>query len=194
LKEWLVFSFTLPKEPSRARVSVWRKLKRAGAINKGQSMWLLPLTDDHIETFRSIAEEVLGNKGEAYVMQASFLDIEYDGDINFNNVTDKQNDNDEPQLEKEMIMLNDGMNAGKQKELKLRRYFNGNADQVFDKVAESVQALKNDNNVANIFNELPGAVPVSEDVELKVVYKDGKDGKKLEYQIRWPAKTGRRAL
>jgi len=97
-------------------------------------------------------------------------------------------------------MLNDELNqdntaenqTAKQKELKLRRYFNGNADQVFDKIAESVQSLKNDNNVANIFTELPSAVSIPEDVELKVVYKDGKNGQKLEYQIRWPASPSKR--
>ena len=87
-------------------------------------------------------------------------------------------------------MPNDGPNQGK--ELKLRRYFNGNADQVFDKITESMQSLKNDNNVANIFDELPGAVSVPEDVELKVVYKDGKGGQKLEYQIRWPVSPSSR--
>ena len=82
----------------------------------------------------------------------------------------------------------------KPKELKLRRYYNGNAEQIFDKISESVQSLKTDNNVANIFDELPGPIAVSEDVELKVVYKESKDGQKLEYQIRWPAKSSGRKL
>ena len=82
----------------------------------------------------------------------------------------------------------------KHKELKFRRYYNGNANQVFDKISESVQSLKTDNNVTNIFDELPEPIAVSEDVELKVVYKESKDGKKLEYQIRWPAKSSGRKL
>ena len=105
-------------------------------------------------------------------------------------------DDESKRLEGEIDMFNDGLSqgniAGKQKELKLRRYFNGNADQVFDKIAESVQSLKGDNNVANIFSELPGPVSIPDDVELKVVYKDNKDGYKLEYQIRWPAKPSKR--
>jgi hypothetical protein len=98
-----------------------------------------------------------------------------------NDIGNKQDE----RFEKEIIV-------NPQKELKLRRYFNGNADPVVDKVSESVQALKNDNNVANIFNELPGAVSIPEDVELKVVYKDGKDGNKLEYQIRWGGNPSKR--
>ena len=79
-----------------------------------------------------------------------------------------------------------------QKNLKLRRYFNGNAEQVFDKIAESVTALKADNNVTNIFDELGEPVPITGDVELKVVYKDDKDGQKLEYSIRWPVTSAKR--
>jgi|GEM_PF-4519396 len=109
---------------------------------------------------------------------------------------DSPDDIERERLESETIMSNIAGNPeGRQKELKLRRYFNGSADQVFDKIAESVQSLKSDNNVASIFDELPGPVAVPEDVELKVVYKDGKDGQKLEYQIRWPVKpSSRKAL
>ena len=35
--EWLMLNFTLPKEPSRVRVSTWRKLKKSGSVNIGQS-------------------------------------------------------------------------------------------------------------------------------------------------------------
>ena len=80
----------------------------------------------------------------------------------------------------------------RQKELKLRRYFVGDRNQALDKIADSVQALKHDNDVAGIFDELPGSVPIPDDVEIKVVYKDGRAGHKLEYQIRWPVKSSKR--
>ena len=71
--EWLMLNFTLPKEPSRVRVSVWRKLKKVGAACIGQSMWLLPLREDHISSFRTISNEILQNKGEAYILHSSFI-------------------------------------------------------------------------------------------------------------------------
>ncbi len=43
--DWIVINYTLPREPSRVRVSLWRKLKKVGAINIQQSMWILPMTD-----------------------------------------------------------------------------------------------------------------------------------------------------
>lgn len=71
--EWLMLNFTLPKEPSRVRVSVWRKLKKSGSVNIGQSMWLLPLTDKHEDVFREISNEILLNNGEAYILRSIFI-------------------------------------------------------------------------------------------------------------------------
>ncbi|NLI92762.1 MAG: chromate resistance protein ChrB [Peptococcaceae bacterium] len=70
--EWLTINFTLPKEPSRTRVSVWRKLKRAGSVNIGQSIWVLPPSDEHYSFFEEIAAEVEENNGEAYIMKSYF--------------------------------------------------------------------------------------------------------------------------
>lgn len=71
--EWLMLNFTLPKEPSRVRVSVWRKLKKSGSVNIGQSMWLLPVEDKHEELFRKISDEITQNSGEAYILKSTFI-------------------------------------------------------------------------------------------------------------------------
>lgn len=90
--EWLMFNFTLPKEPSRVRVSVWRKLKKSGSVNIGQSMWLLPLTDKHEEAFREISNEILQNNGEAYILRSVFIDTGNKTDIRdvFNSARDEE--------------------------------------------------------------------------------------------------------
>ena len=71
--EWLMLNFTLPKEPSRLRVSVWRKLKKHGSVCIGQSMWLLPISDENIGFFNDVSAEILQNKGTAYVLKSSFI-------------------------------------------------------------------------------------------------------------------------
>jgi len=71
--EWLMLNFTLPKEPSRVRVSAWRKLKKSGSVNIGQSMWVLPLSDEHIKVFDGISNDILLNNGEAYILKATFI-------------------------------------------------------------------------------------------------------------------------
>ena len=74
-QEWLILNFTLPKEQSTVRVSVWRKLKRCGSVSIGQSMWVLPLTDEHIRTFSEISKEITENAGSAFIATAEFLKI-----------------------------------------------------------------------------------------------------------------------
>ena len=69
--EWVVINYTLPREPSRTRVSIWRKLKKIGAVNIQQSMWLLPLSEHNITLLNEIKNEVTQNNGEAFVMKSS---------------------------------------------------------------------------------------------------------------------------
>ncbi len=80
-KEWLILNFTLPKEQSRVRVSVWRKLKKSGAVNIGQSMWVLPGHASHLEVFKEISEEITENNGSAYIANADFIEKEGSSDI-----------------------------------------------------------------------------------------------------------------
>ncbi|WP_031420605.1 Chromate resistance protein ChrB [Lachnoclostridium phytofermentans] len=68
-KEWLILNYTIPKEPSRIRVSVWRKLKKCGSVIIGQSMWMLPLSNEHIDIFTEISNEILQNNGDAYILK-----------------------------------------------------------------------------------------------------------------------------
>ena len=56
-KEWIVINYTVPREPSRMRVSLWRKLKKMGAVNIQQSMWILPLTDENFDLLKEIKNE-----------------------------------------------------------------------------------------------------------------------------------------
>lgn len=91
-REWLILNFTLPKEQSRVRVSVWRKLKKCGSVNIGQSMWILPVSEEHIETFNEISKEITENGGSAYMANADFINLESAADIInlFNRVRDEE--------------------------------------------------------------------------------------------------------
>lgn len=80
-KEWLILNFTLPKEQSRVRVSVWRKLKKCGSVNIGQSMWALPISEEHVETFNEISKEIIENSGSAYIANADFINTGSSDDI-----------------------------------------------------------------------------------------------------------------
>lgn len=72
-KVWVILNYTLPKDPSRVRVSVWRKLKKIGSVNIGQSMWVLPFTKEHFDFFSEILNDVQQNQGEGYLLDANFI-------------------------------------------------------------------------------------------------------------------------
>lgn len=66
--KWIAINYTLPREPSRVRVSVWRKLKKMGAISVQQSMWILPSSDENSALFHVVKDEVSRNGGEAFML------------------------------------------------------------------------------------------------------------------------------
>ncbi len=69
--EWIVINYTLPREPSRTRVSIWRKLKKIGAVNMQQSLWILPRTDENFQLFSEMKNDISKNGGEALIMESS---------------------------------------------------------------------------------------------------------------------------
>jgi hypothetical protein len=72
--EWNAINYTLPREPSRARVSIWRKLKKIGAVSIQQSMWILSSNDENYALLNEVKDEVSKNGGEAFLMTFSVDD------------------------------------------------------------------------------------------------------------------------
>jgi hypothetical protein len=65
---WVVFSYSLPSHASSARVTLWRRLRRLGAISPTGSVYILPATEESVEAFQWLAQEIQQAKGEALVM------------------------------------------------------------------------------------------------------------------------------
>lgn len=67
---WIVFCYSLPsKSSSSPRVTLWRRLRRIGAISLKSSIYVLPDRDECIESFQWLAQEVQQAKGEALVIR-----------------------------------------------------------------------------------------------------------------------------
>jgi hypothetical protein len=66
-QQWLLLSYTLPREPSAPRVALWRKLKKLGAVLLHDALWVLPATPALQEQVRWLATEIAEADGSAEV-------------------------------------------------------------------------------------------------------------------------------
>ena len=64
---WVLLAYRLPREPSRPRLAVWRKLKRLGVAQLGDGLVALPVDSRNREQLEWIADEVVEAEGEASV-------------------------------------------------------------------------------------------------------------------------------
>src|SRR4051812_31353986 len=69
--EWALLAYRLPREPSTPRITVWRKLKRLGAVQLVDGLVTLPADPATVEAFDWLAEEIVDAGGEAWTWRAS---------------------------------------------------------------------------------------------------------------------------
>jgi hypothetical protein len=68
--EWVLLAYRMPREPSTPRISVWRKLRRLGAVQILDGLVGLPLDARTKERLEWIADEVIEAGGEASIWLA----------------------------------------------------------------------------------------------------------------------------
>ncbi|WP_280398726.1 Chromate resistance protein ChrB [Nocardia carnea] len=68
--QWVLLSYRMPRNPSTARITVWRKLKRLGVAQLGDGVVTLPADARTREQLDWIAEEIVEGGGEAMVWLA----------------------------------------------------------------------------------------------------------------------------
>jgi Protein ChrB, N-terminal len=64
--EWVLLAYRLPREPSTPRITLWRKLRRLGAVQLVDGLVALPADPKAIEAFDWLADEVVEANGEAW--------------------------------------------------------------------------------------------------------------------------------
>ncbi|WP_433375818.1 Chromate resistance protein ChrB [Actinoplanes sp. CA-142083] len=65
--QWVLLAYRLPREPSRPRIAVWRRLERLGVARLGDGLVALPADARTREQIDWIADEVLEGGGTATV-------------------------------------------------------------------------------------------------------------------------------
>jgi hypothetical protein len=70
---WVLLVYKIPREPTASRATVWRKLKRLGALLQHDAVWVLPATPWTREQFQWLAVEIGELGGEAYLWESRLL-------------------------------------------------------------------------------------------------------------------------
>jgi hypothetical protein len=71
---WLLLAFNLPSKHASARVEIWRKVRKFGALPLRTSGYLLPNQPENQERFEWLASIIRKYKGEATIAQVSCFD------------------------------------------------------------------------------------------------------------------------
>jgi hypothetical protein len=67
--EWVLLAYRLPREPSTPRITLWRHLRRLGAVQVVDGLVALPADPKTVEAFDWLADDVLHAGGEAWTWQ-----------------------------------------------------------------------------------------------------------------------------
>ena len=69
----MLLVYRIPREPTSSRATIWRKLKRLGALLLHDAVWVLPATPWTREQFQWLAVEIGELEGEAYLWESRLL-------------------------------------------------------------------------------------------------------------------------
>ena len=72
-QSWMLLVYKVPREPTALRATVWRRLKRLGALLVHDAVWVLPATDWTREQFQWLAVEIGELGGEVYLWESQLL-------------------------------------------------------------------------------------------------------------------------
>jgi hypothetical protein len=78
---WLTLAFALPAQPAYARVKIWRRLQKVGAVSFKNALYWLPGTDAALEDFEWILREIRELGGEGLILESRAVEGLTDGDI-----------------------------------------------------------------------------------------------------------------
>lgn len=71
---WLLLFHQIPPKPDYVRVKVWRRLQRLGAVPVKNAVWVLPYSEQALEDFRWLLEEIVAGGGVGSLCRGEFVD------------------------------------------------------------------------------------------------------------------------
>jgi hypothetical protein len=71
---WILFFYSVPSKPVSNRMTVWRKLIKAGAVPLKGAVYILPFSAEHYEFVQWLCAEIKGMNGEAAIVSIDQVD------------------------------------------------------------------------------------------------------------------------
>jgi len=79
--KWLLFVYKVPSDSSTARVTIWRKVKRIGALYLQQSVCIVPYMEKFLKEVEDLKKEVKGFGGDFKSFEVVALEEEVEKDL-----------------------------------------------------------------------------------------------------------------
>lgn len=73
---WLLLIYTVPGQPSRKRATVWREIKKLGAVYLRDGVCALPEQPGTMGSLRALADRIEEMEGHAFVVEGAHLDAD----------------------------------------------------------------------------------------------------------------------
>jgi hypothetical protein len=73
---WLLLIYTVPAQPTRKRATVWREVKKLGAVYLRDGVCVLPEQPATLSSLRDLAHRIQEMEGEACVVEHGQLDTD----------------------------------------------------------------------------------------------------------------------
>ncbi len=73
-RRWLLLITQLPPKPDYVRVKVRRRLRRLGAVLVKHTVYVLPHSDESLEDFQWLRQEIESDGGSAIIADAAFIE------------------------------------------------------------------------------------------------------------------------
>lgn len=97
-EKWLLFFYSVPSKPVNARMKIWRKLAKAGAVQFKGAVYILPYDEEHVELCQWLVSEVTEMKGESAFAKVERVETMKDSEII--ELFNKQREKDYSEIEK----------------------------------------------------------------------------------------------
>ena len=93
-RRWLLLITQLPPKPDYLRVKVRRRLRRLGAVPIKQTVYALPHSDESLEDFQWLRQEIESDGGSAIIAEAAWVEGLSDEELDAMLVTERGEDAD----------------------------------------------------------------------------------------------------